>query len=58
MNKFSVMFMYLLWTVTIVFILLTTFTNYQYLDLNVLAIFLLIFASLNSFFMASRPKKK
>ena len=44
--------MYALWTMAIITVLATTFTNFQYLDLNVIAIVLLFFALLNSFLMS------
>jgi hypothetical protein len=52
MRKFLSIFMYILWTATIIAILSTTFTNFQYFDLNVIAGLLLFFAVINSIFMA------
>ena len=56
MNIFLTVVMYLLWIATIVTILATTFTNFQYEDLNMLALFLLSFAIINSFFSVTRRK--
>lgn len=57
MEKFFSLIMYILWIATVIAILSTTFTNFQYEDLNILAIVLLVFAGLNSFFMINRNKK-
>jgi hypothetical protein len=46
--------MYLLWVSTIVVVLATTFTNFQYEDLNLLAVILFVFALVNSFFTISK----
>lgn len=56
MERFLSIFMYILWTVTIIAILSTTFTNFQYFDLNILAGLLLFFAVLNSIFMMAKKK--
>lgn len=52
MNKIRTIVMYTLWTLAIIAVLATTFTNFQHLDLNVIAIALLFFALLNSFLMS------
>ena len=52
MGKIRTVIMYVLWTLTIICVLATTFTNFQYFDLNVIAIALLLFALLNGFFMS------
>jgi len=44
--------MYLLWVVAVTAVLATTFTNFQHLDLNVIAFVLLLFALANSFFIS------
>ena len=56
MEKLISFFMYLLWAVTIIFILAATFTNFQNEDLNIFSVVLLIFSSLNSFFILTRKK--
>ncbi|MCC6758719.1 MAG: hypothetical protein IT395_03730 [Candidatus Omnitrophica bacterium] len=56
MDRFFSVIMYILWTATIIAILSTTFTNFQYFDLNVLAGLLLFFAVINSIFMAVKKK--
>ena len=43
--------MYVLWIATVVLILATTFTDFKYEDLNMLAIVSLVFAVLNSIFL-------
>ena len=57
MNKLITITMYILWTLTIVFILATTFTNFQYEDLNLITCLLFVFALLNSFFVVTQNKK-
>jgi len=49
-SKFRTIIMYFLWVLAIIALLATTFTNFQYFDLNVLAFALLFFAFINSFF--------
>lgn len=48
--------MYILWIVTIIAVLGTTFTNFQYEDLNILAGVLLFFALINTLFMIFTKK--
>ena len=54
LEKLISLFMYLLWIVTLIMILAATFTNFQNEDLNIMAVVLLIFSTLNSFFILSR----
>lgn len=56
MERFLSIFMYILWTAAIIAVLSTTFTNFQYFDLNVLAGLLLTFSIINSIFMVSKKK--
>jgi len=48
--------MYLIWILTIVALLAATFTGYQYIDLNIIALGLLAAALLNSFFVVTRKR--
>ncbi len=57
MGRFVRIIMYLMWMLTIVFVLSTTFTNFEYEDLNLLAVFFLLFSVVNSFFILSRHRK-
>lgn len=57
MRKFLAVTMYVLWIATIIAILTTTFTNFQYEDLNTLAMLLFVFSVLNSFLFASLRNK-
>lgn len=57
MRKFLGILVYILWTAAIICLLATTFTNFQYEDLNMLAAVLLIFALANSFFLTTRTGK-
>ena len=52
MNKIRAVVMYIVWTLAIITLLATTFTNFQYLDLNAIALGLLFFALLNSLLMS------
>ena len=58
MNKIFTIFMYALWTLTIISVLVTTFTNFQYEDLNLIAGVLLVFALLNSYLAVSSRKQE
>ena len=48
--------MYLLWILTIIAILATTFTDFQYEDLNMIAVVLLVFAVINSYLVLTRRR--
>ena len=50
--------MYILWVLTIILVLATTFTDFQYEDLNAFAAVFLVFALLNTFLVVARSKKK
>jgi len=56
-EKIFTIFLYLLWTLTIIGILIVTFTNFQYEDLNLIAALLLVFTLINSYFAVSKKKK-
>ncbi len=56
MERFLSGVMYFVWTAAIVAVLSTTFTNFQYEDLNILAGVLLFFSVLNSVFIMKRKK--
>ncbi len=53
-NRLISAVMYALWISAIIAILATTFTNFQYEDLNALAIVLLVFSLVNSFFIIKK----
>lgn len=57
MSIFINIFMYVMWAVALIAVLATTFTNFTYLDLNVIAIVLLAFSLVNSFLIVSSGKK-
>ena len=57
MNKLISLIMYLLWIATIIAILAMTFTSFKYEDLNLIAIVLLVFASVNSYFATNQNKR-
>jgi hypothetical protein len=54
MNKFIAIFMYIMWTLSLIGILVVTFTNFQYVDLNVIVGVLLFFTLINTFFSVNR----
>ena len=56
MNKFITAIMYLLWTLTVIFLLAAVFTNFKFIDINAIAIILTAFTILNAFF--TLPKKR
>jgi hypothetical protein len=55
-DRFLSIVMYVLWIVTIIVILSTTFTNFQYEDLNLLAGVLLFLSVINSIFATVKRK--
>lgn len=57
MGKIITLIMYLLWICTIIVVLATTFTDFQYEDLNIIAVVLLVFSLVNSYFVASHKKQ-
>jgi len=57
MGKILSFIMYILWITTIISILATTFTDFQYEDLNLIAGVLFIFALINSFLILAMKKK-
>lgn len=56
MEKLISFIMYILWIVTILMVLAATFTKFEHDDLNMIALLLFMFASLNSFFILSRKR--
>ena len=58
MNIILTIIMYCMWAVTILAVLAATFTNFAYLDLNIIAIVLLVFTIINSYFTVSSGKRK
>ena len=49
-------FLYVLWATAIIAVLVTTFTGFQYEDLNFIAVGLLLFALVNAYFASHRRK--
>ena len=58
MGKVFSVIMYILWIATIAAVLATTFTDFQYEDLNLIAFALFIFAAINSILIIAIKKKK
>ena len=58
MNTIINIVMYCMWALSIIAILAATFTNFAYLDLNVIAIVLLVFTLVNTFFTVAAGKRK
>jgi hypothetical protein len=58
MNIIINIVMYCMWAASIIAILAATFTNFTYEDLNVLAVVLLMFTLVNTYFCVAAGKKK
>ncbi len=54
MNKIFTLILYILWTVSLIGLLIITFSNFQYTDLNTIVIILFIFTIINTFFAVKR----
>ena len=50
MDKLFTIVMYTLWTITLIGILVITFTNFKYFDLNIIVAFLTVITFANTFF--------
>ena len=57
MNIVSTIILFVLWIIFVFGLLATTFTNFQYLDLNILMGIALFFAGANTFFKLSKKTK-
>lgn len=53
-GKLVIVMMYILWVLTIIAILATTFKRFEYEDLNAIAAVLFVFAVINSFFAVKK----
>jgi len=58
MGKVFSVIMYILWIATIAAILASTFTDFQYEDLNLIASVLFAFSAINSLLIIAIKKKK
>ena len=58
MNMIMSIVMYCMWAATILAVLASTFTNFSYLDLNVIAVVLLAFTLVNTYFVVAGGKKQ
>ncbi len=58
MRLFVTVMMYVMWILTIAFVLAATFNDFQYEDLNLFAIVFLVFSLVNSFFIIFQNRKK
>ena len=56
MERFFTAVLYILWTLTLVGILMVTFTNFQYSDLNVAVVFLAVFTLINTYFSLKQKR--
>ena len=54
MNIVSTIILFALWILFVAGLLATTFTNFQYMDLNILVGIALFFAGANTFFKLSK----
>jgi len=49
MDKFVTVMLYFLWTLTLIGILVITFTSFQYTDLNIIVLIVVIFTLINTY---------
>ena len=56
MGKLIVITMYALWAVSLIGILVVTFTNFQYSDVNLIVGVIFIFTLINTFFTIKEKK--
>jgi len=54
MDKFFTIIMYVLWMATLFGLVIITFTNFQYIDLNVIVCVLTIFTGINTIITIKR----
>jgi len=52
-RKITILLLYVLWVLSLAGILVITFTNFQYEDLNTIVAILFFFTALNTFFVFS-----
>ncbi len=50
MGKFVTIMLYFLWTLALVGILVVTFTSFQFMDINIIVLIVVIFTLLNTYF--------
>ena len=56
MNIFFTVVMYAMWTISLIGLLVITFTNFEYADLNTIVIILFLLTVANSFFTTHRKQ--
>jgi len=56
MGKFIIITMYVLWAVSLIGVLVATFTNFKYSDVNIIVGVLFIFTLANTFFTIKEKK--
>jgi len=54
MNKLITVTMYILWIATIIIGLIAVFSDFKYEDINLIALVLVVFTILNTFFVVAR----
>ena len=54
MSKIITITMYILWIATIIIGLIAVFSDFKYEDINLIALLLLVFTLLNTFFVMAR----
>ena len=56
MNKLILVMMYVLWAVSLIGILIITFQNFEYSDLNLIVGVIFVFTLINTFFTIKEKK--
>jgi hypothetical protein len=56
MGKMITVVMYVLWILTIILGLIAVFSDFKYEDINLIALLLLVFTILNTFFVIAKNK--
>lgn len=57
MDRFMIFVMYALWTLTLIGILIITFTRFQFIDLNVFVGILALVTIINSYFAIKKNQR-
>jgi len=56
MDKFVTVMLYFLWTLTLIGILVVTFTSFQFFDLNIIVLIVIVFTLINTYFSLKQKK--
>ena len=56
MDKFVTVMLYFLWTLSLIGILVVVFTSFQYSDLNIIILIIIIFTLANTYFSLKQKR--